>query len=131
MTIGRGINIALGRLSRLQGAVAGVAVSFTWHGAEVECVANSYEKGTVLVEGGFEVQASVKIYVEKRRFLTVDSTLVSIDSELYSMDSNMPTPVAGKRLLLGSRKLRVERTHDPLPGDATGFWVLYCNDVSK
>lgn len=118
-------------MSRLQGQTAGVAAFFLWKGKRVECVTNSFEKGTVLVEGGFEVQADCKIYVEKGRFLTVDSTLVTIDSELFTMDGDMPKPVAGRKLTLGGQALRIQRTHDPLPADPTGFYVLYCSDPSK
>lgn len=105
--------------------------TFPWRGLEVPCVVNTYARGTILVEGGFEVEADTKIYVRKTDFLTVDSTLVTIDSELFTVDDDRPTPVAGKALVLGGKRMRIVRTHDPIPTDAEGSWVLYLIDVNK
>jgi hypothetical protein len=135
MTIGSGI----GKMHRLMRKAQG-APSFYWKGELVPCVVNTFAKGTVLEEGGFQIRTDAKIFVKKEDFITIDSTLVSIDSTLYTMDNDTPTPVAGRVLtLVGKsvengflgRPLKVEQTVDPLPSDPEGIWILYLKDPSQ
>lgn len=74
------------------------AETFTWKGAEVPCVPNQLNRGTVIIIGGAERVISFTLVVRKAHFLSADSTLVTVDSELWTADSNMPHPVAGRDL---------------------------------
>ena len=105
--------------------------TFLWKGATVPCVMNTFAKGTVLEEGGYQIEVDAKIFVKKTEFLTVDSTLVIIDSEIFTTDSQKPTPVAGKTLTAGGKRYKIVRTADPLPNDAEGNWVLYLKDPTQ
>jgi hypothetical protein len=72
--------------------------TFTWKNAEVPCVPNLLNRGTVVISGGHEAVIGFTLTVRKSNFLSVDSTLVTVDSELVTMDNNRPHPVTGRHL---------------------------------
>lgn len=86
--------------------------TFTWKNAEVPCVArtlnatNGWETGP-LVDG-----STLRLYVLKENFLTVDSTLVTVDSELFTADSDMPHPVAGRKLTFRGKEWRISAARE-------------------
>ena len=90
-------------------SVAGVKETFTWKGAEVPCVPDQLEAGTILESGGKAWEINFRLRVRKSHFLTVDTTLVTADSELYTMDNNRPHPVAGRRMIFRGRDFKIHR----------------------
>jgi hypothetical protein len=81
--------------------------TFTWKGAEVDCVPSSLRYGTVLSVGGFEYSVQLTLYVRKSHWLTVDTTLVTVDSILYTSDNDMVVPVTGRKCTFRGKVYRV------------------------
>lgn len=84
------------------------AETFLWkETAEVPCVPNQLNRGTVVVMGGHEAIVGFTLTVRKSHFLSVDSTLQTVDSELVTMDNNMPHPVAGRHLTFRGKSYKI------------------------
>lgn len=81
--------------------------TFTWKGAEVPCVPNQLNRGTLIIVGGAERTIDFTLVVRKAHFLSADSTIVTVDSDLWTADSNMPHPVAGKDLEFRGKAYRI------------------------
>lgn len=107
--------------------------TFVWNGVLVPCVPNTFGRRTVLIGGGFEVEADARLFVRRNEFLTADSTLITVDSELFTADNDLPTPVAGKTLRFpggsdsanpGGRTYRIEMARMLFPADTSGNDIL-------
>lgn len=101
-------------LTRLRGLLD--SPTFTWRGAEVPCVPNTLGVGSIVADGGYEMTVSMTLYVDRREFVTADSTLITIDSELYTMDNDRPTPVTGKLITYQGAQRRIAKTMQTADG---------------
>jgi hypothetical protein len=81
--------------------------TFTWKGAEVICCPSGLRAGQSVELGGFMREIQLTLIVRKDHFITADSTLVTVDSVLVTMDSDMPHPVAGKKLTFRGKSYRI------------------------
>lgn len=86
--------------------------TFTWNNAAVRCVARSLIGTNGWEVGGLADNSTVRLYVRKEVFLTVDSSLVTIDSELWTIDSDMPHPVAGRKLNFRGKDWRINSARE-------------------
>lgn len=101
-------------LTRLRGLLD--SPTFTWKESSVPCVPNTLGVGSIVSDGGYEMTVSLTLYVDRREFLSVDSTLVTIDSELYTMDNDRPTPVTGKLITYQGAQRRIAKTMQTADG---------------
>jgi hypothetical protein len=86
---------------------AGEVQTFTWKGAEIPCVPNQLNRGTVVVSGGFEAVVGFTLNVRRSNFLSADDTLTTVDGELWSADANRPHPVAGRTLTFRGKSYKI------------------------
>jgi len=86
--------------------------TFTWKEAAVLCVARTLTATNAWEVGSLADNSTVRLYVRREVFLTVDSTLVTIDSELWTADNDMPHPVAGKTLVFRGKTWRINSARE-------------------
>ena len=101
-------------LTRLRGLLE--SPTFGWRGVDVPCVPNTLGVGSIVADGGYEMTVSLTLYVDRREFISADSTLITIDSELYTMDNDRPTPVTGKVVTYQGAQRRIARTMQTADG---------------
>ncbi len=102
--------------------------TFTWKGAAIPCVPNTLGVGSILEAGGFDMNITLTLYVQRSEFLSVDSTLISVDSEAYTMDNDKPTPMSGKTIGYNGATYRIERTRFSPCGS---FLSILCADKNR
>jgi hypothetical protein len=100
------ISDALGELED-ELAFAGETQTFTWKRAEIPCVPNQLNRGTVVVSGGAEAVVGFTLNVRRENFFSVDDTLTTVDGEAWTSDGNKPHPVAGRTLIFRGKTYKI------------------------
>ncbi len=100
-------------LKHIEGVIG--SQTFTWKGVEVLCVPSGLRAGQSIEVGGFMREIQFTLIVRREHFITADSTLITVDSVLFTADSDMPHPVAGKKIVFRGKDYRILAAREAAP----------------
>lgn len=81
--------------------------TITIEGADIPCIPNALQRGTVLEIGGKLVEVEFKIFIQRGEFLTADTTLETVDTAVLTSDLSLPSLRSGMKPTYKGKTYRV------------------------